>query len=262
MNQKTALPKKNKYRYKIFLTAVKSHKLIFILVFAAAIGALAISASYPAKNNSGYSVVNSPAVISSASSDFSCGVSTVSDIDNNIYRTVKIGGQCWLKDNLKVTKNPSGGGITRHCYDNDANNCNTAGGFYDWDTAMNKSATEGAQGICLNGWHIPKDSEWHILENYLKDDGRTCDGSRIGSQDCDGAGTKLKSGGASGFEGILTGYFHRSGAYYGKGIYTFFWSSTESESGVFGRFLNKNYSTLYRSFDEKNESFSIRCLKN
>ncbi|MBU3924539.1 hypothetical protein KJ854_01220, partial [Patescibacteria group bacterium] len=79
---------------------------------------------------------------SQAPLSFTCGASTVSDIDSNIYNTVQIGEQCWLKENLKVTKNPAGEAITRYCYDDDPKICDTDGGLYDWNTAMNKSTTE------------------------------------------------------------------------------------------------------------------------
>jgi len=86
---------------------------------------------------------------------FACG-SSVNDIDGNSYGSIQIGNQCWLKQNLKVTKNSSSNPITRYCYNNDATICDTDGGLYDWNTAMNGATTEGAQGICPNGWHIPK----------------------------------------------------------------------------------------------------------
>ncbi len=128
--------------------------------------------------------------------------SAVTDIDKNIYKTVQIGAQCWIKENLKVTKNPKGEAITRYCYDNDPKICETDGGLYDWDAAMNNSTTEGAQGICPDGWHVPKDSEWYVLESSLASG--SCDANR--DKNCDAAGTKLKIGGSSGFEGILAGY--------------------------------------------------------
>ncbi len=62
---------------------------------------------------------------------FTCGASTVNDIDGNTYNTVQIGSQCWLKENLKVAKNPKGEAITRYCYNNDPKICDTDGGLYD-----------------------------------------------------------------------------------------------------------------------------------
>jgi len=52
-------------------------------------------------------------IVETETDNFVCGTDTVSDIDNNIYNTVQIGEQCWLKENLKVTKNPAGEAIVR-----------------------------------------------------------------------------------------------------------------------------------------------------
>ena len=164
---------------------------------------------------------------------FVCGTSTVKDIDGNGYNTVSIGSQCWLKENLKVTKNPSGTGITRYCYDNDTNICNTDGGLYEWDTAMDSSNQEGAQGICPNGWHIPSDSDFYILENHLKDTGEKCDSDRL-CWGCAGVGRKLEKGGSSGFDAILTGYrcidgvcLSSKGSFQYRNVNAHWWSSTE-----------------------------------
>jgi len=100
---------------------------------------------------------------------FLCGDSTVIDIDGNIYNSVLIGTQCWMKENLKVTRNPSGNNITRYCHSNNIQNCNIYGGLYNWHTAMNGSPSNSPlnyltiQGICPNGWHMPKYSEWETL---------------------------------------------------------------------------------------------------
>lgn len=217
-----------------------------------------------------------PAVLSPSSSplvtptatltplSFNCGTDTVSDVDNNIYNTVKIGEQCWLKENLKVTKNPKGEAITRYCYDNDVNICNTDGGLYDWNTAMDNSTTEGAQGICMAGWHVPKDSEWYVLENGLKDDGQTCDANRSGyAWDCSSAGTKLKLNGSSGFKAIFAGNRGVDGQYFLRGVDMYFWTSSESNTNVWVRMLGSGGSTIRRdSTEDITLGFSVRCLKD
>ncbi len=66
----------------------------------------------------------------------------------------------------------------------------------------------------------------------------------------------------------MSGYLRGFGGYYGEDMCSFCWSSTmsklspESEPGIFGRFLSKDYSTLYRSYDGKSQNFSVRCLKD
>ncbi len=203
--------------------------------------------------------------ISPTATSFICGTTTVKDIDNNIYKTVKIGDQCWLKENLKVTKNPAGAAITRYCYDNDPKICDTDGGLYDWNTTMNNSMTEGAQGICPNGWHVPKDSEWYALEKGLATG--LCDGDRDGSYDaCSPAGTELEVGGSSGFDALFTGGRYSSGPFYAKDIATDFWSSTEGNAGgnigAFTRGLYGPRTIIDRLAVDKKNGFSIRCIKD
>ena len=195
---------------------------------------------------------------------FSCGDSTVKDIDNNIYNTVKIGEQCWLKENLKVTKDPEGEKIIRYCYNNDESICKTDGGLYDWNTTMNGLTEEGTQGICPEGWHIPEDGEWHEMENGLAIG--DCDAKRSvldhSEWGCDTAGTKLKAGGLSGFEGIFAGYRHPDSSFAVRGANAIFWSSTENGRNVWYRNLHSERSTIRRDAYGKTGSYSVRCLKN
>jgi uncharacterized protein (TIGR02145 family) len=194
-----------------------------------------------------------------ASSGFICGTNTVNDIDGNIYNTVSIGSQCWLKENLKVTKNPAGVAITRYCYGNDQKICDTDGGLYDWNTTMNGSTTEGAQGVCPNGWHVPKDSEWYILEKDLATD--LCSDART-NWGCDSAGTKIKPGGSSGFNSVLAGVRAIDGSFSGRGAGAFLWSSTVSGSRAWTRALDLGDSSVYRDDNSKAGVFSVRCLKD
>ncbi len=197
-------------------------------------------------------------------SSFSCGTSTVKDIDNNVYNTVKIGEQCWLKENLKVIKNPEGKAIIRYCYDNDPKICETDGGLYDWNTAMNNSTIEGAQGICPNGWHVPKDSEWYILEKGLATD--SCSADRNGS-DCYPVAMKLEQNGSSGFDALFAGSYN-SVSFGLRGTAVIFWSSTENKTLARSRsfYISNTYPVLKgkisRSSGSKIAGFSLRCLRD
>lgn len=210
-------------------------------------------------------------------SEFACGVDTVSDIDGNTYNTVQIGSQCWLKENFKATKNPEGVSITRYCYDNDPTICETDGGLYNWNTAMSNSTEEGAQGICPNGWHVPKDSEWYILENYLNYPGDKCVNDRVGSG-CSQAGTRLQIEDEnsyephSGFDAIKAGLRlvfisndnipEKYGSYIERNRLAYFWTSSEkSEFSAWHRLL-PGWSLINREAYNKEQAFSIRCLKN
>jgi uncharacterized protein (TIGR02145 family) len=100
------------------------------------------------------------------------GTPTITDIDGNVYNTVLIGDQCWMKENLNTTKDASGNNITRYCYDDNTTNCELYGGLYTWATVMNgqsssSSNPSGVKGICPDGWHVPSHHEWTQLEQYI-----------------------------------------------------------------------------------------------
>ncbi len=131
---------------------------------------------------------------------FACpNAPTVSDIDGNVYNTVKIGQQCWMKENLRVTHYPDGRDIflNHRCVDMGAyQSCGSLipctgdtayrypvfstysaveqhGYLYNWPAAVNGSSgsnsnPSGVQGICPNGWHIPSYAEWEQLFSYVK----------------------------------------------------------------------------------------------
>ena len=96
------------------------------------------------------------------------GLDSITDINGNTYHTVMIGSQCWLKENLKVTKAADNTEIT---YSTPTANASDAGKSYTWTVAMNgASATSanpsGVRGICPVGWHIPSTAEWSELITY------------------------------------------------------------------------------------------------
>ncbi|MCK5229564.1 MAG: hypothetical protein KAR13_04820 [Desulfobulbaceae bacterium] len=202
---------------------------------------------------------------------WACG-SIIQDIDLNTYNTVFIGTQCWMKENLNVTKNPSGGAITRYCYDGDTDCSAGYGGLYTWDTAMNGSILDCEQGICPDGWRIPRDTELKTLVESQATPG--CEAS-TGWQ-CDPAGARLAGNaalwndgvldghtnfGESGFDTLPAGYRDTVGSFSNRGTSTNFWSSLESGENAWERHLSSGYSTVDRSTSDKAYGFSVRCLQ-
>jgi len=232
------------------------------------------------------------------------GINTVYDVDGNRYGTVVIGGQCWMSENMRTTQYPDKTAITKGCiaedcgdWDTDttqyscppnvgntAEDCNAAyrygensgtgtgealGMFYQWSAAMNGSTDELAQGICPEGWHIPTNGEWEILEEYLGSaDCRT----DVGWQ-CTPAGNKMKTPdkcsvagdsncSISGFNGLLTGDRYTNSNYCNRGTYTHLWSSTVGTTGAWTRYLSSTESNVYRGDYNKAYGFSVRCLKD
>jgi len=115
---------------------------------------------------------------------------TVTDIDGNVYQTLKIGTQTWMVENLKTTKYNDGTSIPYvsdstawpklstpgYCfYNNDAANKNTYGALYNWYTINTGK-------LAPTGWHVPTDAEWTTLENYLIANGYNYDGTTTGNK--------------------------------------------------------------------------------
>jgi uncharacterized protein (TIGR02145 family) len=90
------------------------------------------------------------------------------------YNTVQIFSQCWLKENLNIgnmipgNESMTDNGITeKFCFENQEDSCTKYGGLYEWNEMMQYVSTQGSQGICPAGWHIPTDEEWKILEGAV-----------------------------------------------------------------------------------------------
>ena len=97
--------------------------------------------------------------------------------DSQVYKTVKIGSQWWMAENINATSYPDNTpleyGVDYFWYDNDfVGYPPTYGTLYTWSAAMNGAESSdlipsGVQGICPDGWHLPSDSEWKEMEMYL-----------------------------------------------------------------------------------------------
>ena len=116
-------------------------------------------------------------------SPFYCGIDSIIDYDGNIYHTVEIGQQCWMKENLRTTHYEDGTVIPigtinsetvayRYAPDGSFLNVPTFGYLYNWAAVMHGTASSNTnpsevQGICPSGWHVPSYAEWLQLTNYV-----------------------------------------------------------------------------------------------
>lgn len=133
------------------------------------------SVSLIVSNNIGSDTSTIERYIISRSPALSCpGAPTVTDADGNVYNTVVIGNQCWMKENLNVgvmitdpNVQEENGVIEKYCYNGLPENCDKYGGLYNWKEMMQYNDTPGVQGICPVGWHVPTDEEWKILEGEV-----------------------------------------------------------------------------------------------
>lgn len=173
------------------------------------------------------------------------GGSTFTDSrDGQRYKTVKIGNQVWMAENLNYKTNDS------YCYNNDEGMCKKYGRLYKWNAAKN---------ACPSGWHLPSNEEWNTLW------------TAVGGTNT--AGTKLKSKNGWNSNGNGTDSFgfavlpagHRSGDGYfrNEGYRAFFWSSTElSSDDAYSWYFFYNNDFVHRDYDNLNYGFSVRCLRN
>jgi uncharacterized protein (TIGR02145 family) len=138
-------------------------------------------------------------------------------------------------------------------YQNGASNTNSPNPIF----------TSHVKGICPNGWHLPTDAEWSTLEYFLG--GSSLAGGLLKSTTnlwiYPNSGA-LNTSGFSALPGGNRNYF--DGSFERIGEYSYFWSSSElTNSDAIFRFLFKNDSFIYRNNgSEKNQGFSVRCLKD
>jgi uncharacterized protein (TIGR02145 family) len=197
---------------------------------------------------------------------------TVTDIDGNIYQTVTIGTQVWMRENLKSLYYSDGTVIPKvWSYENSDSLAGIYGMLYSWPSSMKGSASSnsipsGVQGVCPDGWHLPGSAEWKVLTDYLGGEST--------------AGGKLKEKGTThwyvpnkgatnetGFTALPGGSCGESGWFY-IGIGGFWWSST-NESGyiTFLSMINEQIgasqsSQWVASEDIDKPGASVRCLRN
>jgi uncharacterized protein (TIGR02145 family) len=188
--------------------------------------------------------------------------SIVVDYDSNIYHTVTIGTQVWLKENIKSLHYSDGTLINGALsYNNSDSLANIYGRLYTWNIAMRNSATPGAQGVCPAGFHIPTDSEWTVLGIYLGGNGI--------------AGGKLKetdtmhwfppntgADNSSGFTALGAGECELGTFQFMKHCAVFWTSTQTSSSYAYYRYILDNSAILYPWTWEKYMAYSVRGIKN
>lgn len=212
-----------------------------------------------------------------SSSPQSCpGIPTVVDVDGNSYNTVKIGTQCWMRSNLKVSKYRNGNTIPSGLsnsswqntltgalaiYNNDPVNEGLYGKLY------NHYAVSDSRGLCPTGWHVPTESEWATLVNQLG--GQTLAGGALKStamQPTPGGWNTPNSGAtnSSGFTALGGGARDRIGSFNGVTYAALYWSSSVSSASIaWSCTLDYSSTEVVRgSIYYRSSGFSVRCLKD
>ena len=197
--------------------------------------------------------------------------------DGKVYRTVTIGKQTWMAENLNYAdsvKTPSLKG-KNWCYNKEPKNCEVAGRLYSWAAAIDSvklandadnprdcgygkicGLTGTVKGICPTGWHLPSQAKWSTLI------------TAVGGQLTAGKVLKSQSGwngtDAFGFAALPAGQRGNGSSFYNGDNSAYFWSSTEYAGGsAYGMILyNTNeYYELQKNYN-KGYGFSVRCVKD
>lgn len=228
-----------------------------------------------------------------ANGGFRCGIYKVADFDGNEYHTIQLGNQCWMKENLRTAHYSNGmpipmGSTTdyvnayRYYPNNQSVNTQTYGLLYNWAAVMNGSMSttnspSGVQGICPDGWHLPSESEWGEMLNFMVTvDSAVCGSSNsniakamasttgwVSSTEPCAVGNEPWDNNVSGFSALPAGSYN--GTYNAFASSTYFWTSTEVNSTnayQFSLFSNSATVNMPATGYGKNNAMSVRCVLN
>jgi uncharacterized protein (TIGR02145 family) len=194
---------------------------------------------------------------------FICGGDLVDDRDSRVYSTVQIGDKCWMAENLNVgtqayTTPSNNGIIEKFCYANETTNCDIYGGMYSWNELMNYTTTEGSQGICPPGWHVPSKTEYESLAALLGD--ISIAGGKMKEVGNDHWTNNTGATNESGFT-AFGGGFH-NGMFIGFKTTGNFATSTPSSSNYFFVRLYSSATGMDLLTIGKSAYTSVRCVKD
>lgn len=195
--------------------------------------------------------------------------------DQKTYKTVTIGTQTWMAENLNYSDSISYPGMQKRnwCYRNSLDSCTKYGRLYNWSAAMDSagtfstngkgcgyakicSPTYPVRGICPSGWHLPDTTEWNTLYKAM--------GSSPYAMQAKGYVNWSDATDAYGFSALPAGLYY-NGSFYRVGTHAYFWSATDLGSGnthyAYRWYLDASSASLYNFYD-KYYGFSVRCVKD
>jgi uncharacterized protein (TIGR02145 family) len=204
--------------------------------------------------------------------------STVTDRESNSYDVLTLGGQCWIKQNLRVTtlndgtalpidaggtSTGNGAGYTgwlntttsaMTVYEHNASNLTTFGYLY------NQYAVNDPKGLCPTGWRVPTDAEWTTLSTCLG-------GELVAGEKMKVPGTTLwtvnyDANNCSDFSGLPGGFRRNDGLFYFKGENAYFWSSTSAKNRALAGTTKELRASNDANSYQPNVGLSVRCIKN
>ena len=222
---------------------------------------------------------------------------TITDIDGNVYHTIKIGNQVWTVENLRVTKYNDGSPIAlitsteiwayattpKYCFYEDitsSDNIKKYGALYNWYVV----SPANHKKIAPAGWHVPSEAEWDTLQNYLIVNGYNWDGTTTGNKiakslaaktdwriysTTESIGCELEKNNSSGFSGLPGGYrSSNDGKFYSQNNYGYWWSTTEGvvylakATTAYLRLLGYDHGNLNSLYIDKGYCNSVRLVRD
>ena len=227
------------------------------------------------------------------------GTPTVTDIDGNVYHTVQLGNQCWMKENLRTTRFANGDSILidpnpvpiygwedtnpnpyRYTPNNDSSVVSVYGYLYNWSALMrgdscSYAVPSGVQGICPDGWHVPSFYEWEELRicvteqnAFICGDTNINVGKSLAAADywdlCEEAccvGNNQSSNNATGFSACPAGIYH-NGTWSEFGQHACFASTSDRWDWImsYDLYYDKVYVRVF--LHPKNDGLSVRCIRD
>ena len=201
---------------------------------------------------------------------------TITDIDGNVYETVVIGNQTWMKSNLNVSKYQDGtpipevtdpvvwAGLTTGAWCYYGNNPEN-GKLYNWFAVVGVYDNASLNNLSLRkklaptGYSIPTDAEWTTLTSFI---GSEAGGKMKETDTSNWTSPNSEATNSSGFTALPGGICISNGDFHFIGYYGYWWSATSADAATaWNRSLGYNSSIACRSYDDKNYGLAVRCIK-
>ncbi|WP_283429149.1 FISUMP domain-containing protein [Fibrobacter sp. UWB10] len=191
--------------------------------------------------------------------------------DDNRYKTVAVGEDVWMAENLRFAA------VGSYCYEDKDTRCRNYGRLYPWHVAMRlpadyienslDSVSQGAviaehQGICPDGWHIPRQEEWVRLGQFAVNKRKGL-AAALKSRDGWVQGSLAKNNNASGFNALPAGARFTDGEFTELGSSAYFWAA-EGGGGMGAAYwyVLSSKDEFKSEEDFEHNAFSLRCVKN
>lgn len=239
------------------------------IVLIAYIIIIASCGNKPGESRAKTIIPDSPAKVLSA--DTIQQPTTIKDIDGNVYNTVKIGRQTWMKENLRTTKLndatpiqlvPDGSAWANtikpsYCWYN-----NEPESYRDLYGALYNGFAASSSKLCPEYWHVPGDADWNTLSKLLGGDNIA--GGKLKEAGFDyWVSPNMAANNATGFSALPGGLRYYDGVFHDFGFSAYFWSSEVLTPGrLWFRYMDYEYSDLFRFNNSANIGFSIRCVRD